>query len=202
MIPSAPLVALADLTREIARLLPEYLPGVDTGAAAITEARSCWIKAWEALLTTLGRERGMEIAVQEEGDSSLARQVRLYWKQGDGAMAAFFSGWGDRQELERRFQALEMIKAPQKAIIYSCVKWQGAVVEQLQAALLRYPHHIEGEQYLMLNLLGSEQRVAAHAITIPRSGSLQARDLEAMRPLPGSPYLWGAGVQPSAARNS
>jgi hypothetical protein len=140
-----PLVSLEDLTGEIARLLPEYLPGVSTGSAALTEGRSCWIRAWKALLTVLGRERGMEIAVQEEGDSALARQLTLFWKRGDGIMAAFLSGWGNRDELDRRFQMLETIKAPQKTIIYSCTKWQDAVLEQLEAALLRYPHHIEGK---------------------------------------------------------
>ena len=48
----------------------------------------------------------MDIAFHEEGDSALARQLTLYWKRGDGIMGAFLSAWGDRQELERRFQAL------------------------------------------------------------------------------------------------
>ena len=191
MIPSTSLVSLPDLTREIARLLPEYLPGVSTGSAALTEGRSCWIHAWKALLTAVGRERSMEIALREEGDSALARQLTLYWKRGDGIMAAFLSAWGDRQELERRFQVLETIKAPQKTIIYSCAKWQDAVLEQLGAALLRYPHHIEGEQYLALNLLGSEQKMAAHSIVIARNGNLNPGDLERLLPLPGSPYPWG-----------
>jgi hypothetical protein len=191
VIPSTSLVSLPDLTREIARLLPEYLPGVSTGSAALTEGRSCWIHAWKALLTAVGRERSMEIALREEGDSALARQLTLYWKRGDGIMAAFLSAWGDRQELERRFQTLETIKAPQKTIIYSCAKWQDAVLEQLGAALLRYPHHIEGEQYLALNLLGSEQKMAAHSIVIARNGNLNPGDLERLLPLPGSPYPWG-----------
>jgi len=191
VIPSTSVGSLPDLTREIARLLPEYLPGVSTGSAALTEGRSCWIQAWKALLTALGRERSMNIALHEEGDSALARQLTLYWKHGDGIMAAFLSGWGDRQELERRFQVLETIKAPQKAIIYSCMKWQDAVLEQLGAALLRYPHHIQGEQYLALNLLGNEQKLAAHSIVIARDGNLDKRDLERLLPLPGSPYPWG-----------
>jgi hypothetical protein len=191
VIPSTSVGSLPDLTREIVRLLPEYLPGVSTGSAALTEGRSCWIQAWKALLTALGRERSMNLALHEEGDSALARQLTLYWKRGDGIMAAFLSGWGDRQELERRFQVLETIKAPQKAIIYSCMKWQDAVLEQLGAALLRYPHHIQGEQYLALNLLGNEQKLAAHSIVITHDGNLDKRDLERLLPLPGSPYLWG-----------
>ncbi len=189
----SPLVPLPDLAREIARLLPEYLPGVATGAATPTEGRSCWIRAWRELLTVFGRGHGLDVAVQEEGDSALARQLALYWQRGDGIMAAFLSGWGDREELEARFLRLETIKAPQKAILYSCTKWQAEVLEQLEAALLRYPHHIEGEQYLALNTVGSEQKLAAHWVTIPHSGKLIQSDIGHLAAVPGSPYRWGAG---------
>jgi hypothetical protein len=193
---SSPFVPLPELAREIARLLPEYLPGVSTGTAAITEGRSCWIQTWKSLLTALGRQNGLEVTVPEDGDCALARQLTLYWKRGDGIMAAFLSGCGDREELERRFQRLETIKAPQKAIIYSCKKWQEAVLEQLKAALLRYPHHIEGEEYLALNVVGAEKQLAVHWMTIPRSGNLTQSDLEGMQPLPGSPYQWGNDRKP------
>ena len=64
-------------------------------------------------------------------------------------------------------------------------------MQQLAAALLRYPHHIEGEQYLALNLLGSEQEMAAQSIVIPRNGNLNPGDLDRLAPLPGSPFPWG-----------
>jgi len=188
---SSPHVPLPDLAREIARLLPEYLPGVSTGTAAITEGRGSWIQSWKAMLTAFGRQYELEVVSQEEGDCALARQLTMFWKRGDAVMAAFLSGWGNREELEACFQKLEIIKAPYKAIIYSCTKWQDAVLEQLQAALLRYPHHIEGEQYLLLNVVGAEQKLAVHWITIPRNGNLNPGDLELLRPLPGSPYKWG-----------
>jgi hypothetical protein len=191
MTPSIPIVDPGNLTREIASLLPEYLPGVSTGPAAPTEGRSCWIEAWKTLLGVCGRRYGMEVVAQPEEHSALARQLTVYWKRGDGILFAFLSGWGDRQELEQRFLQLEIIKAPQKAILYSCTKWQVAVLEQLEAALLRYPHHIEGEQYLMLNLLGSAQTLAAHSIVIPRNGTLQSADIESLQPLAGSPFHWG-----------
>ena len=184
-------LSLDELTRDVASLLPEYLPGVSTGAAAPTEGRSCWTEAWKGLLAVCGRRYGMEVVSQPEDRSALARQLTVYWKRGDGILFAFLSGWGDRQELERRFIELEIIKAPQKAILYSCIKWQEAALEQLEAALLRYPHHIEGEQYLMLNLLGSAQSLAAHSIEIPHNGELRASDIELVRPLAGSPFHWG-----------
>jgi hypothetical protein len=191
MWPSEPHLSLPDLALEFARVLPEYQPGVSTGTAAITEARTGWIHSWKDLLTAFGRERHFEVVVHQEGDCGLARQLTLFWKQGDAIVAAFLSGWGDREELEARFQKLEVLKAPYKIALYSCSKWQDAVLEQLQAALLRYPHHIAGEQYLLLNVLGAEHKLAAHWITMPRDGSITVSDLERLRPLAGFPMKWG-----------
>jgi len=188
MIFESPLIPVAGLVSDIVRLLPGYLPGVETGAAASTEGRSCWIKSWKALLTVLGRERGLEVVIHVEGDSALQRQLSLLWKSGDAIMLGVFSGWGDRSDLERRFQQLETVKAPQKLFLYSCLKWQEAVIEQLKAALLRYPHHIEGEQYVALNLMGPAQLLGAHLFTIPRSGSLKSADLDGFAHVPGSPF--------------
>lgn len=185
--PSIPAPALIS---DIVRLLPEYLPGVETGAAASTEGRSCWIKSWKALLTVLGREHGLEIVVHEDGDSALKRQLTIFWKRGDAIMLAAFSGWGDRDDLEGRFQQLETLKAPQKLFLYSCLKWQEAVIEQLEAALLRYPHHIEGEQYVALNLMGSTQSLGAHMFIVPRSGTLELTDVSTLLQVSGSPFGW------------
>jgi hypothetical protein len=189
-----PLIPMAALIADILRLLPEYLPGVETGAATSTEGRSCWIKSWKALLTVLGREQGLEVVVLEDGgDSALQRQLTIFWKRGDAIMLAALSGWGDRTDLERRFQQLETLKAPHKLFLYSCLKWQEAVIEQLEAALLRYPHHIEGEQYVTLNLMGSTQALGAHMFTVPRSGPLKLADVSGfLQQLSGSPFAWRA----------
>jgi hypothetical protein len=185
-----PSIPVGGLIADIIRLLPEYLPGVETGAAASTEGRSCWIKSWKALLTVLGREHGLDVVVHQDGDSALHRQLTVFWKRGDAIMLAAFSGWGDRSDLERRFQQLETLKAPQKLFLYSCLKWQEAVIEQIEAALLRYPHHIEGEQYVALNVIGPAQSLAAHLIAVPRSGVLQLADVSTFKQIPGSPFTW------------
>jgi len=190
MIFGHPEISMELLVREIVRLLPEYLPGVETGTAASTEGRTCWIKSWKALLTVLGRERGFHVVLQEEGDSALQRQLTILWKTGDAVTFAAYSGFGDRQDLERRFQLLETLKAPYKLILYSCLKWQDAVLEQFEAALLRYPHHIEGEQYLALNLMGASQCLGAHLIQMPKSGALELREAKQLNQLPGSPFYW------------
>ena len=78
-----------------------------------------------------------------------------------------------------------------RSCTYSCIKWQNAVIQQLEGALLRYPHHIEGEVYhseilwdpLRPSLL-SPARICLH--------SLRA-DLQMQTHLcksPGSPFYW------------
>ena len=39
-------------------LLPEYLPGVDTGAFEATDRRRCWNKTLNAVLTVIGNNLG------------------------------------------------------------------------------------------------------------------------------------------------
>jgi len=190
MIFEAGTLSLPKLVSEIVGLLPEYLPGVETGPAASTEGRTCWIRTWKGLLTALGRQWGMEVAVEEDAGSALKRQLTLLWTRGDAILMAAYSGWGDRQDLERRFHQLETLKAPHKLLLYSCLKWQEAVLEQIAAALLRYPHHIQGEQYLALNLMGPSQTLGAHLFTVPRSGVLQPDDVSRLPEVPGSPFSW------------
>jgi hypothetical protein len=182
---------IPEIAARVALLLPEYLPGTETGPATITDLRSCWIKSTRHLIETLGREYNLPVHSEQKGDVTARQQLRCYWKRGDAIALAAFSGWGDRDELERSFQALEQLKAAQKVIIYTCARWQDAVLDQLSGALLRYPDHIEGEQYIALNILAAESRLIAHARQIGPGGARSMYDLT-FDSVPGSPFALGA----------
>lgn len=184
-------VPAATLAREIARLLPDYLPGRDTGDVAVTERRSCWTKTMRTLMQTFAGLYHQDTRVDDLSDWGSGKQLKMLWKRGDAVSLAIMSGWGDREELEQSFVHLEAIKAPQKVLFYTCARWQDAVLDQLSAALLRYPHHIEGEEYLAINLLGAECRIAAHLRRIAHSGRITMADA-LLEPVPGSPFQWGA----------
>jgi hypothetical protein len=62
---------------------------------------------------------------------------------------------------------LEVIKAPQQ-LLFIPVPDEDAVVDQFTA--MRYPHYIEGEEYLALNLPGAENRIVAHSRRISSAG--------------------------------
>ena len=141
-------------------LLPEYLPGVDTGAFEATDRRRCWNKTLNAVLTVIGNELGgLHVAAQNPMMTLLKDQSSLMWQRDGAPVFAMTTGWGSRNELEASLEWLEAFKCPQKLFIYSCTKWQEAVLDQIRAALFRYPYHLEGEQYLCMNLVGAENRV-------------------------------------------
>ena len=180
------------LAKRMAELIPEYLPGMDTGAAEATDRRICWNKTLKALLGAVGKERRLEVDVDAAGHLPRDEQLDLYWKQGDAIALAASTGWGDRDSLERRLQRFEGLKAGQKVFIYTCARWQEAVLEQINAALLRYPFHVEGEQYVFINLLGAETKMHVNVAEMKQSGPLQKYRADLLQPLSGSPFGWRA----------
>jgi hypothetical protein len=178
------------LARRMAELIPEYLPGMDTGAAEATDRRICWNKTLKALLSAIGAEHEVQVEIDPAGHIPKDEQLDLHWKRGDGVVLAASTGWGDRNSLERRLQRFEGLKAGQKVFIYTCSRWQDAVLEQINAALLRYPFHVEGEQYLFVNLLGAELKMYVHMAEITKNGPLEKYRPELVRPVSGSPFAW------------
>ena len=163
-------------------LLPEYLPGLDTGAFEPTDRRKCWNKTLKALLTVIGKDdHGLNVAVQNPMMTLLKDQTSVLWQRDAAALFAMTTGWGDRNELETSLEWLEAFKCPQKLFVYTCSKWQEAVLDQIRAALLRYPYHMEGEQYLFMNLLGAERRFHLLAADLDRSGRQPAKHNSILR---------------------
>lgn len=184
-------VTPAAFAARFAELLPEYLPGVDTGAFEPTDRRRCWNKTLKAVLTVIGKDDyGLEVEAQSPTMSLLKDQSSLFWRRGEALVFAMTTGWGDRSELETSLKWLEAFKCPQKLFVYTCNKWQDAVLDQIRGALLRYPYHIEGEEYLFMNLIGSENRFHLFAADLDRSGQQPARHETLLRNVAGSPFQW------------
>jgi hypothetical protein len=174
-------------------LLPEYLPGVDTGAFEPTDRRKCWNKTLNSVLTVIGQDdKGLHVAVRTPTMTLLKDQSSLLLQRDGAPLFAMATGWGDRSELEMSLEWLEAFKCPQKLFVYSCTKWQDAVIDQIRAALFRYPYHMEGEQYLFMNLVGSENRLHLFVADLNRSGQLDSAASAVLRPVSGSPFSWDA----------
>jgi hypothetical protein len=190
MIPRRLIVGAEELPREISQRIAAYVPGFDTGGAEYTDKRSCWTKSTLSVLQALARERDVKMIVIEHSAFGTLRQLNALWVQGEAVVLAIGSGWGNREELEESFHRLLVLKAPQKLLLYSCTNWKEAVLEQLTGAMMRYPQHIQGEQYLAVNLAAMEGKVFANVCDVPHDGSLTLEESRFV-PLPGSPYEWG-----------
>lgn len=184
------LIAPQMLAGRMAELIPEYLPGMDTGAVEATDRRICWNKTLKALLSAIAAEHSVQVELDLSTRTPQDEQLDLYWKRGDGIVLAAATGWGDRNSLDRRLQRLEALKAVQKLFIYTCSRWQDAVLEQINGALLRYPFHVDGEQYIFINLIGPESRMHVHTAEFTADGPLKNYRPDFVRPMPGSPFLW------------
>jgi hypothetical protein len=79
---------------------------------------------------------------------------------------------------------------PEKLFIYSCSKWREAVYDQIEGTLLRYPYHIQGEQYIFMNLIGAENRFDLAVADVGQSGPQVPRNDRLLKPVPGSPFGW------------
>src|SRR5258708_7114215 len=92
-------IAPAVLARRMAELIPEYLPGMDTGAAEPTDRRICWDKTLKALLSAIGAEQSVQIELDASLHAPEDAQLDMYWKRGDGIVLAVCTGWGDRNSI-------------------------------------------------------------------------------------------------------
>jgi hypothetical protein len=172
-------------------LLPEYLPGLDTGAFEATDRRRCWNKTLNAVLTVIGNELGgLHVAAQNPMMILLKDQSLLMWQRDGAPVFAMTTGWGNRNELEASLEWLQALKCPQKLFVYSCTRWQEAVLDQIQAVLFRYPYHLDGEQYLFLNLVGAENRFHLLVADLKHSGRSTSMDDVVLHPVTGSPFSW------------
>jgi hypothetical protein len=186
-------VTPAAFALRVVELIPEYLPGMDTGAFEPTDRRRCWNKTLKAVLTVIGQEdHGLHTDAQNPTMSLLKDQSSLFWQRDGAPLFAMATGWGDRKELETSLEWLAAFKCPQKLFIYSCSKWQDAVLDQIRGVLLRYPYHMEGEQYLFMNLVGAENRFDFFVADLDRDGLQSSTTGTSLRIVAGSPFRWSA----------
>src|SRR5260370_24533139 len=172
-------------------LVPEYLPGLDTGAFEPTDRWRCWNKTLQAILTAIGKEdAGLTVDVQDPMRPVAKDQLHLVWRREGWPLFAVTTAWGGRKELEISLEQLESYKCPHKLFVYSCKQWHDAVLDQISAGLLRYPYHIEGEQYIFMNLLGTENRFDLLLIDLARSGPGLSKNDVLLRTVAGSPFSW------------
>jgi hypothetical protein len=57
-------------------------------------------------------------------------------------------------------------------LIYSCKKSQKDVLDQLSHAVVCFPYHLSGEEYVAVNIAGAEQQSFATALRVTHDGHI------------------------------
>jgi hypothetical protein len=95
------------------------------------------------------------------------------------------SEWGKPGDIEDDFDKLMSIKARHKLLIFATkVRDSAGMVKRLESLLLEYPHHIEGEEYMALNI--TAEGALRYRFQVPRNRQLDAVVFEEMVP----PLRW------------
>src|SRR3982751_2096301 len=87
------------LARRMAELIPEYLPGMDTGAAEPSDRRICWNNTLKALLSAIAAENEVKVEIHPASHLPKDEQPGLHWRRGYGPVFPSSTGWGDRDSL-------------------------------------------------------------------------------------------------------
>lgn len=183
-------IALERLALRLAELIPEYLPGVDTGAFEASDRRRCWNKTLKYCFEALAEEMGMHQRAGEQALPAPVDQLAIEWQK-DGVLAlTLLTGWGDRESMDRSLAWLLAVKSPTKVLVYSCARWSEEVNEQIRGALHQYPYHVAGESYLLLNVVGAQRRLSAMRLDVRDTGRIVDWAVTALVPVPGSPFSW------------
>jgi hypothetical protein len=172
MFPSEPLLSAAELARLFTIRLAEHLPGTDTGDPEITDKRTSWNKACQAVVDSLARSLEFRITSSSVSEFAPERQLDAILYKNDAPVLVIGSAWSDRAELDRSFHRLLLMKAPQKMLIYSCKKSQKDVLDQLSHAVACFPYHLAGEEYVAVNIAGAEQQSFATALRLTQDGHI------------------------------
>src|SRR3984885_12602131 len=97
----------AEFARRFVELLPEYLPGVDTGAFEATDRRRCWNKTLNGIRTAIGHQPGgLHVVAQNGIMTPLKDQSSLMWQRDGAPVFTMATGWCSRDELETSLESL------------------------------------------------------------------------------------------------
>jgi hypothetical protein len=187
MFPSTAVLTAEKLALYFSERLSEHLPGTDTGNAEITDKRTCWNKACYDAIASLARSYDVQMSISKVSEFSPEYQLNAIWYKDEAPVLVVGSAWSDRAELDRSFSRLLMLKAPQKLLIYSCKKNQADVLDQLSHAVVHFPCHVAGEEYVAVNIAGAEKQALGTVLRVTNDGSVPV-SAAVFQPLEGSPY--------------
>ena len=146
-----------------------------------------WTKAVKDGLRRMGTDRGLHVCCHGSPDQG-EWLLDVVWMYPDAwhILLAVESEWGEWKEVEADFGKLMSIKAQRKLLLFSTKNHVGAdrVIESIKKAMLGYPYHLAGEEYMALEV--TAPGAFRYYFKVPRDGWLESVEFSQM----GTPLPW------------
>lgn len=141
-----------DLVTEYLRRLPDHLYAYD---GLSREGQMEWIHASKRVLAEIGCELGLGYITEPcAGGRGYMLDVLLHRRDNNDICVAAQCETGRTSEIESAFWRLLYIKAPLKLMICGPSPGRPELPWRLAECIARYPRHVTGESYLVIDLQG------------------------------------------------
>jgi hypothetical protein len=185
MFDSTPIFTLDELSTALVQGLPQELSDPDA-------KDRLWTRVITDSLCEMGTRRGF-LACGHGSKDNGEWLLDVVWmgRERHEVVFAAESEWGKPGDIEDDFDKLMSIKAHDKLMLFTTfLQDSPAVVERLESALLKYPYHIEGEEYMALNV--TKDAALRYHFRAPGDGRLHSVSFTEMTPLQ---WPWPSAVR-------
>ena len=159
-------------------------------------ANPAWANALMGILKDLGTERGCENQCIKAG-GGCDSLVDLIWLSERGllTLAAEIEWTSTLSEVRKDFARLLYAKSPLKLLILVKPDRESTIVPELTRALVEYAGHVEGEEYVIIQVSdrahrSQHRRLHACRFVVPKTNGTLTAGAVAFTPVVGSPFYW------------
>ena len=159
-------MTLDSISRELVNGLPHSLRDPNSSDSA-------WTRAINDVLARLGLRKELFVCGHGCKNNSEWLLDVLWMRESDWSIVlAVESEWKGPGEVESDFLKLLSIKAPRKMMLFGTKDQTAAIVKSLESLMSKYPYHIAGEEYLLIDVMN--RGAARHSFTVPNDGLLKS----------------------------
>ena len=160
--------------KELADALIKEINAALTPESSDTE----WTKRIKESLRLIAEVQSFVVAPDPQNDECEFLCDFVWWKNRDlnDIVLAVESEWGDASQVWHDFGKLMVVKAPLKLLVFSTsnhARQSESVRETIESKyMMKYCHHIAGEQYLLLEFAVPDRMAFAYLFDVQKDGKL------------------------------
>jgi len=144
-----------------------------------------WTRAVKHVLSEMGSKPGILVCCHGSENGEWLLDIAWFGREQHEILLAVESEWGKAGDIEDDFDKLMSIKARCKLLLFATfIHDSPAIVERLESALVKYPYHIEGEEYMALNV--TKDAALRYHFRVPHDGRLDSVSFREITP----PLRW------------